>query len=163
MKPVPSAKNPSPISVLLIDDCILFLNLTQEILERNPLLKVVGRAFTGEDAFVEASRKTPWVIVLDLDMQIFSNPQAISYLRSRSPSATIIALTLLPNPDTERLMKKFGVDAVLPKSRVHTDLLPAILNQMDWIQMVQTDPRLHAWLREADTPTRLFESVSAAA
>jgi len=140
------------ISVLLVDDSPTFLYLTKELLERQSSLAVVASAFTGEEAFVKARRTRPWVIVIDLDMQIFTNPQAISYLRSRAPAATIIALTLLEDAIPARLLEKFGVDVVIKKSCVHLELVQAIQDQVGWIRLVQQDPYLNTVLAENTLP-----------
>jgi DNA-binding NarL/FixJ family response regulator len=134
------------ISVLLVDDSPIFLHLTKELLERQRSLRVVASAFTGEEAFVKARRIKPWVIIIDLDMQIFTNPQAISYLRSRAPAATIIALTLLEDAIPARLLEKFGVDMVIKKSCIHLELVKAIQDQIEWIRIVQQDTYLNAVL-----------------
>lgn len=118
------------ISLLLVDDNLMFLHLLKELLERNSYMQVVGTAHTGEQAFSIARLKLPWVIIIDLEMQIFRNPHAISYLRSRSPASTIIAMTLLEENLPARSRDKFGVDAIVAKSRLFTELTPVILENM---------------------------------
>ncbi len=120
----------SGISLLLVDDNPMFLQLLKQLLERTPYMHVAGIAFNGEEAFKIARRELPWVMIIDLEMQIFRNPHAISYLRSRSPASTIIALTLLEENIPPRSRDKFGVDAIVAKSRIFTDLTPVILDNM---------------------------------
>jgi DNA-binding NarL/FixJ family response regulator len=120
----------SAISLLLVDDNPMFLHLLKELLERNSYIQIVGTAFTGDEAFTIARLKQPWVILIDLEMQIFTNPHAISYLRGRSPASTIIAMTLLEDNLPSRSREKFGVDAIVSKSRLFTDLTPVILENM---------------------------------
>jgi len=118
------------ISILIVDDNPMFLHLLSQLLEREAFVHVVGTAFSGEQAFQMARQLLPWVVIIDLEMQIFTNPHAIAYLRSRSPASTIIALTLLEENLPYHLRDKFGVDAIIAKSRAFSELLPNILNNM---------------------------------
>jgi DNA-binding NarL/FixJ family response regulator len=136
------------ISLLLVDDNPMFLHLLKELLERNSYMQIVGTAFTGEQAFAIARHKLPWVIIIDLEMQIFTNPHAISYLRSRSPASTIIALTLLEENLPSRSRDKFGVDAIIAKSRLFTDLTPVILQNM--FLTLEVLPKMRSYRQPAE-------------
>ena len=144
--------NDQRISILLVDDSPMRLRITKEVIENAPSLNVTAIARTGEQAFSLAYQEKPWVILINLGMQLFTNPQAILYLRSRSPVSTIIGLSLNEDQLPDRILKKFGLDAVVPKSLLNSELIPKILEQVSWIGIVQRDPRLHSILVENDFP-----------
>jgi DNA-binding NarL/FixJ family response regulator len=148
MKPQVPFISTNAISLLLVDDNPMFLHLLKELLERTPYMQVVGTAFTGEEAFTTARLKLPWVIIIDLEMQIFHNPHAIAYLRSRSPASTIIALTLLEESIPSRSRDKFGVDTIVAKSRLFTDLTPVILQNM--CLTLEVLPKTQAYRQSAE-------------
>ncbi len=136
------SKNDQKISILVVDDSPMCLRFIQEVVEKAPALHVTATAKTGDQAFSLAYREKPWVILIDLGMQIFANPQAILYLRSRSPASTIIGLSLLEDHLPDRVLKKFGLDAVVHKSHLSTELVPKILEQVSWIGVVRARPSL---------------------
>jgi len=144
--------NDQRISVLVVDDSPICVRLIKDAIEKAPSLQVVSTANTGEQAFALAYQQKPWVILIDLGMQIFTNPQAILYLRSRSPASTIIGLSLIEDNLPDRILRKFGLDAVVQKSLLNSELIPKILEQVSWIGIVQRDLHLHAILVENNLP-----------
>ena len=139
-------KNDQKISVLIVDDSPICVRLIKEVIEKAASLQVVSTAQTGEQAFSLAYQQKPWVILIDLGMQLFANPQAILYLRSRSPASTIIGMSMLEDRLPDRILKKFGLDAVVPKSLMSSELIPKILEQVSWIGIVQRDAHMHSIL-----------------
>jgi DNA-binding NarL/FixJ family response regulator len=148
MKPQDPFISTKTISLLLVDDNPMFLHVLKELLERNSYMQVIGTAYTGEEAFTIARNRLPWVIVIDLEMQIFRNPHAITYLRSRSPASTIIAMTLLEENLPSRSRDKFGVDAIVAKSHLFTDLTPVILENM--FLTLEVLPKTPAYMQPAE-------------
>lgn len=126
MRPKLDLKMQEKISVLVIDDSPIFQRLLCELLERQTGVCVVGTAGNGEKGFASARQLKPWVIVVDLDMQLFTNPYAIAHLRAKSPGSVIIGMTLLDHLILPQAQQKFGVDAILTKENIHIDLLPTI-------------------------------------
>lgn len=117
------------ISVLIVDDSPLFQRLIKELLERHPNLYIADAAISGEQAFSKARAIQPRVILLDLDMQIFTNPHAIAHLRAKSPASLIVAMTMLDRFDPQQIQNKFAVDAVLSKANLTVELAEAILEK----------------------------------
>jgi DNA-binding NarL/FixJ family response regulator len=117
------------LSVLIVDDSPLFQHLIRELLDRHPDIHVADAALNGEQAFIKARAIQPRVILLDLDMQIFTNPYAIAHLRAKSPASLIVAMTMLHHFDPQQIQNKFGVDVVLSKANLNAELTAAILEK----------------------------------
>jgi DNA-binding NarL/FixJ family response regulator len=131
------------ISVLLVDDNRMFLHVLSELINQHPKLIVVGIAGTGEQAFEAAQKLRPQVIVFDRDMQVFSNPYAISYLRTKSPGAILIGLTMIEEEESVISEAACGADLILKKSHVSSQLIPWI-NALVQPNMRETAPTVAA-------------------
>lgn len=118
------------ISVLIVDDSPLFQRLIRDLLERHPDIHVADAASSGEQAFTKARAIQPRVILLDLDMQLFTNPHAIAHLRAKSPASLIVAMTMLDHFDPQQIKNKFGVDAILAKAKLTAELTAVILENV---------------------------------
>ena len=122
----PTEPQEDRIPVLLVDDNLMFLHILSDLVNGHPSMKVIGKARSGEQAFEAARKLLPRVIVFDRDMQVFSNPQAIAYLKTRSPGAILIGLTLIADEQSLILEASYGVDLVLKKSCVGSHLALSI-------------------------------------
>ena len=115
-----------PISVMLIDDNPTFLRVAAEFLEAQEEVTVVGTANGGQEAVDQAQDLQPQVILSDLAMPILPGLKAIPRLREMLPQSKIIALTVLDTQSFREAALKAGADIFLPKSKMRTELLPAI-------------------------------------
>jgi DNA-binding NarL/FixJ family response regulator len=118
----------SPVSVLLVDDSPLFLDITTRFLQEECQgeVVVVGVAGGGEEALAKAQPLHPQVVLVDLNMPGMSGLEAIPRLRQALPDAGIIALTLLDAEVYRQAALAAGADGFVSKSTLYTDLLPAI-------------------------------------
>ncbi len=119
-----------PISVLLVDDNPIFLNIAAQFLRASPDVTVVGTANGGEEALVKAEALQPNVILLDLAMPDIPGLEAIPRLRSILPEVSIIALTLLATDGYRQAALSAGAQDFIPKAKLSQDLLPAIRRVM---------------------------------
>ncbi|MBI2951942.1 response regulator transcription factor [bacterium] len=117
-----------PVSVLLVDDSPLFLDIATRFLqeEYRGEVVVVGVAGGGEEALAQAQLLQPQVILIDLNMPGMSGLEAIPRLREALPEAGIIALTLLDGEAYRQAALAAGADGFVSKPNMGADLLPAI-------------------------------------
>ncbi len=117
-----------PVSVLLVDDSLLFLDIATRFLqeEYRDEVVVVGAAGGGEEALAQAQLLQPQVILIDLNMPGMSGLEAIPRLREALPDAGIIALTLLDAEAYRQAALAAGADGFVSKPNMGADLLPAI-------------------------------------
>jgi DNA-binding NarL/FixJ family response regulator len=110
--------------VLLADDHPATLALTADALAGEYL--VVGSVGDGRDLLVEAERLRPDVIVLDITMPRLDGIEAARQLRRMQRPARIVFLTVHEDADYARAALDAGGLGYVVKSRLASDLLPAI-------------------------------------
>jgi DNA-binding NarL/FixJ family response regulator len=114
--------------VLLADDHEAFLRQVRIVLSQE--FEVVGSATNGRDAVVEVERLDPDVLVIDIAMPILNGFEAVSRLRSNL-RAKVVFLTFHEDHEFVRAAFSAGASAYVIKSRVVTDLVPAIREAME--------------------------------
>jgi two-component system chemotaxis response regulator CheB len=103
------------IKVLLADDDRPFVDALSPLIERQPDLAVVGKAFDGLAAIELADELDPDAVVIDLHMPRLDGVSAVARLRRDHPSMCVIALTGDEAPALHRAVTEAGADAVLVK------------------------------------------------
>jgi DNA-binding NarL/FixJ family response regulator len=103
------------IRVLLADDDEPFLEALSPLIDRQPELAVVGRAFDGLGAIELADELSPDAVVIDLHMPRLDGVTAVARLRRDHPSMCVIALTGDEHPELHKAVTEAGADAVLVK------------------------------------------------
>src|SRR6188472_1158528 len=103
------------IRVLLADDDQPFLDALSPLIERQPELAVVGRAWDGLAAIELADELSPDAVVIDLHMPRLDGVSAVARLRRDHPSMCVVALTGDAHPALHRAVTEAGADAVLMK------------------------------------------------
>jgi DNA-binding NarL/FixJ family response regulator len=103
------------IKVLLADDDRPFMDALSPLIERQPDLAVVGKAFDGLSAIELADELVPDAVVIDLHMPRLDGVTAVARLRRDHPSMCVIALTGDEAPALHRAVTEAGADAVLVK------------------------------------------------
>ena len=130
-----------PISVLLVDDNPSFLRIATRFLQEHDDVAVVGVAGGGEEALALAQDLQPDIVLIDLAMPGLSGLETIPRLRAVLPEVGIIALTVLDTTSYWQAALSAGANDFVPKTKLNTDLLPAIR------RVAQADP---SWQRAAD-------------
>lgn len=115
-----------PISVMLIDDNLTFLNATAQFLEAYDDVTVIGTAGGGAEALGKVHELKPQVILIDLAMPGLPGLEVIPRLRKILPNIGIIALTVMNTKSFRRAALAAGADNFVPKPAMRRDLLPAI-------------------------------------
>lgn len=113
----------SPATVLIADDQGHFRNRVLLHLES---FRVVGTADNGKDLVAEALRLQPDVIVSDITMPIMSGIEAAHELRETGSKLKFVFLTVHEEPEFLRACLAEGALGYVTKSRLRTDLIPAI-------------------------------------
>lgn len=109
---------------VIADDQHEVLDAVSSVLEEQ--FDIVATARSGESAIEAATRLNPDLVVLDISMPGMSGLEAASRLRESGSKAKVIFLTVHDDPDyVEAAFAAGGLGYVL-KSRLGTDLLPAI-------------------------------------
>lgn len=112
--------------VLLADDNPAMLDHVSSLLRTDNHYNVVGALNNGADVLREYERLRPDVIVLDISMDLLSGIDVAHHLRDEGCHAKIVFLTVHEDFDFLNAAMGAGGSAYVVKSRLSTDLIPAI-------------------------------------
>lgn len=112
------------IRVLIADDMASIRRLEKRVLENENEIEVVGEAADAPEAIRLAGELKPDVIVMDLNMP-GDGFKATRDVKARRPQVRVLATAdpELYGPDAVR---ELGADALLPKTEIGQELVPAI-------------------------------------
>jgi len=115
-------------SILIVDNNAIFRRATTVFLQQNHSdeVVIVGTATESKEALSQAKVLRPQVVLVELCMPGLSGVDFIPRLRMTVPETRIIALTLLDVSGYRQSALAAGADDFLSKTRLDTDLLPAI-------------------------------------
>jgi DNA-binding NarL/FixJ family response regulator len=112
------------LRVLLADDAPEIVAAVTELLQRD--FEVIGSAQNGAQAIDAVSTLNPDLVVLDISMPVFNGMQVALRLRQMGCTAKIIFLTIHQDQDYIEAAFSAGAEGYVFKSRIGTDLVPAI-------------------------------------
>ena len=112
--------------VLLADDLPEMLETVTQLLRDD--FEIVGYAQDGEEAIKAVSKLNPDLLVLDIEMPFCNGIKAASHLRDSGCRAKVMFLTAHEDPDYVEAAWSVGALGYVLKSRIITDLLPAVKN-----------------------------------
>ena len=110
--------------ILLADDHNLVVERVLSVLQRD--FEVVGTASNGRELVDEAERLRPDVIVLDISMPVLTGIEAAHQLREAGSTVKLVFLTVHEEPAFVQACFAEGGLGYVKKSRLGTDLIPAI-------------------------------------
>jgi DNA-binding NarL/FixJ family response regulator len=88
--------------------------------------EIVGRAQNGKAALEAAEELDPDLVILDISMPLLNGIQVASKLRERGCKAKVIFVTVHQDRDYVEAAFSVGARGYVLKSRVATDLIPAV-------------------------------------
>ena len=110
--------------ILLADDHPALLAETSRILQQE--YEVVGTASNGLELLEGAERLAPDLIVLDISMPQLDGFEAARRLKRSGSRSKVVFLTVWEDAEFAREALELGADAYVVKSRMASDLIPAV-------------------------------------
>ncbi len=110
--------------VLLADDHEAMLKRVKAVLE--PEFEVVGAVDNGQALVRTAEELNPDVLVVDISMPVLNGIDAVRQIMKSGSTARVIFLTVHEDPDIVPLCLDAGALGFVVKSRLASDLIPAI-------------------------------------
>ena len=104
------------IKVVLVEDELLVRSLIKELLEESGNISVVGEAANGEEAIGLVRKRTPEVVVLDVNLAGIGVIEATRLLRRVDESVRLLALGPHVDPSIPLRLLEMGVDGFVTKS-----------------------------------------------
>jgi two-component system, NarL family, response regulator len=116
----------SCIRILCVDDHPLVREGIARKIDRQPDMKVVGTASTGEEAVELFARHRPDIVLMDLQLPGMQGTQAIEQIRQRDPEARIIVLTMYGGDEDIFRAIHAGAASYLLKDTLSNDLISIV-------------------------------------
>lgn len=137
-----------PVTVLVVDDSGFMRLALRKMLERDPLIRVVGDASTGEEALRLARLQRPDVITMDVEMPGGGGIEATRLIMEQCPTSIIMvsSLTKAAAQTTLRALACGAVDYI-PKASSFVDL-DIVAIERDLCQKV------HYWAGHKPLPSK---------
>jgi len=110
--------------VLLADDHKAMLERVRSLLE--PEFEVVGSVNDGQALVAAAGELKPDVLVIDISMPLLNGIDAVRQIVSSGAKPKIVFLTVHEDAEMVPLCFHAGAHAFVVKSRLASDLIPAI-------------------------------------
>ena len=111
--------------VLVVDDSDAFVRAAASILSKAVELRLVGVAFSGEEAVHLVPDLDPDLIVLDIQMPGIDGIETASIIREQSPKTVIVLVSSEP-AGYEAAANLVGAAAILNKADLRADMLDAL-------------------------------------
>lgn len=124
--------------ILLADDNREVRQRVEELLRSD--FHVVGSVENGQKAIESALSLKPDVLVLDISMPVLNGIQAASRLRDLGCSAKVVFLTVHADNDYVEAAFSTGALGYVLKSRLTSDLIPAIEHALDGRKFISSFP-----------------------
>jgi two-component system nitrate/nitrite response regulator NarL len=109
--------------VLLVDDNAIVRSFLRKIFEAEADFEISGEAENGREAVEKAEKLKPDLIILDLTMPVMTGLDAAPLLKQLLPDTLIILFTQHEGSEVERRAQAAGIDAVVSKTQVASELV----------------------------------------
>lgn len=116
----------APIRVLCVDDHRIVRDGIALIIDREPDMKVVARAATGEEAIALFQKHRPDITLMDLQLATMSGVEAIRAIRKQDPSARVVVLTMSRGDEDVYRALEAGASTYLLKDTAFEDLVRVV-------------------------------------
>jgi DNA-binding NarL/FixJ family response regulator len=115
--------------ILLADDHAVALAQATRVLGEH--WDIAGTAANGVELLAAAARLDPDVIILDIAMPVMDGFEAARNLRRTGSRSRLVFLTVFDDHDYRAESERLGADAYVVKSRLASDLVPAVRTALE--------------------------------
>lgn len=114
------------VRVLVVEDFEPFRRLVCATLRSMPALQIIGETSDGLEAVRKSAELRPDLILLDVGLPTLNGIEAARRIRTLSPKSKIIFVSQQSDPDVVQEALNLGARGYVAKTRVASDLLPAV-------------------------------------
>lgn len=114
------------IRVLCVDDHRIVRDGIALIIDREPDMKVIARAATGEEAIALFEKHRPDITLMDLQLARMSGVEAIKAIRNQDPQARVVVLTMSRGDEDVYRALEAGAATYLLKDTAFEDLVRVV-------------------------------------
>jgi DNA-binding NarL/FixJ family response regulator len=118
----------TPVRVLLADDHDTIRLAVSRLLQAQPEVRVLGEARNFAEIFQMADNLKPTVVLMDLHMpdERIVSPETVK-TRFQGSTKHVLAMSIWNDVESQKLAESYGASALLDKSKLTSDLMPAIM------------------------------------
>ena len=110
--------------ILIVDDNTRALQALTACLSLQPGLRICAQASNGLEAIHAIQRRTPDVVLLDVEMPVMDGLEATRIIKKRWPNVKVLVLTMYPTHRSQALAA--GADGFLVKGCSLFEVVAAI-------------------------------------
>jgi DNA-binding NarL/FixJ family response regulator len=111
------------IRILCVDDHRIVREGIASLIDRQPDMKVVASAASGEEAIDLFAEHQPDITLMDLQLGVMDGITAIKIIRRRAPAARIVVLTMRRGDEDIHRALEAGASTYLMKDTISDDLI----------------------------------------
>ncbi len=111
------------IRILCVDDHRIVREGIASLIDRQPDMRVVASAASGEEAIDLFFEHQPDITLMDLQLGVMDGISAIKIIRRRSPDARIVVLTMRRGDEDIHRALEAGASTYLMKDMISDDLI----------------------------------------
>lgn len=115
-----------PLRILLVDDSPTFIASATGFLSGRDDVKVVGCAYSAQEAFLMIEAVAPDLVLMDIAMPEIDGFEATQKIKAGPKPPLVIILTLYDYPEYRDKARSAGADGFVSKAEFGAKLLPAI-------------------------------------
>src|SRR5215831_18030919 len=116
----------SGVTLLIVDDHLVFRRGLREILQENSRFRVVGEASNGEEGMRLVVELKPQIAIVDIDMPRCNGLEMMRALKKMNFGMATIFLTMYQEEDMFNAAMDLGVKAYVLKENAAKDILTAV-------------------------------------
>jgi DNA-binding NarL/FixJ family response regulator len=123
----PPARTAGVRRVLLVDDHAMVRQGLRAVLDAYPDLFIIGEAADGREAVSIAKKRTPDIIIMDINMPRMDGIEATRRIKKEQPGTVIIAVSVNDTADIREALQKAGASAFVSKDEAGERLYETIM------------------------------------
>jgi two-component system chemotaxis response regulator CheB len=149
------------IHVMLVDDSAVIRGALARIIEKDPIIHIVGSVSNGEMAIPMAERKKPHIVIMDIEMPVMDGLTALPKVLAASPTTKVIMFSSLTEKGADATLKAFSLGAVecLAKPSSTTDVGEGSEFQKNLLIMLKHLVPERLRIEGEDTPARPVATI----
>jgi DNA-binding NarL/FixJ family response regulator len=143
------------IRILCVDDHRIVREGIASLIDRQPDMRVVASAASGEEAIDLFFEHQPDITLMDLQLGVMDGITAIKIIRRRAPQARIVVLTMRRGDEDIHRALEAGASTYLMKDMISDDLIRVLREVQDGAHPMPAD--VEARLAERATRATLTD------
>src|SRR5262245_7972991 len=101
-----------PIRVVVVDDSALMRRVITDLLERDPVIRVVGTAGNGRAAITLVEELRPDIVTMDVRMPVMDGLATTEYLMAYCPTPILVLTASPADHEVDITFKMLGAGAL---------------------------------------------------